>query len=317
MWGVTAFFSSATTPVLLDNLTTFANGVRAQGLQLLVVELAFGDAPFTVDDNVADRVLRLRSDTVLWHKERLLNLGIRSLPDSCRHVAWVDGDILFENDQWVRETQDQLAQFHVVQPFERAVWLGAGERQASLDVPLGMAEGHYMQGFAAGLDGAADRRSRMMFYKGHTGFAWAARRDFVLEHGLYERAVLGGGDLINAHAFAADEDLFTRRTLFTRWMSEHERAAITRWGRPVADVTGGRMGWVPGRVLHLFHGALATRRYETRLQILKQHDFDPVTDIACDGDGTWRWNSDKPAMHQKVAEYFNSRALAARHLSHA
>lgn len=126
-----------------------------------------------------------------------------------------------------------------------------------------------------------------------------------------------GSDLITAHAFAADEDLFMSLTLFTRWLTGHERVAIEQWGRPVAQVTGGRMGWVPGRVLHLFHGALASRRYETRLQILKQHDFDPTSDITADNAGAWQWNSDKPALHREVAEYFGSRASAAKLLSPA
>ena len=62
----------------------------------MIVELALGDAPSVVDDAMADQVVRLRSSTVLWHKERLINLGLARLPDRCDKVAWLDGDLLFE-----------------------------------------------------------------------------------------------------------------------------------------------------------------------------------------------------------------------------
>src|SRR5262245_37653897 len=105
MWGITAFFNPTGAPALLTNLQTFSSRVRRQGLRLLIVELAFDDAPYVVPDALADRIVRVRSDTVLWQKERLLNLGVQALPPDASTIAWLDGDVLFENDDWVRETE--------------------------------------------------------------------------------------------------------------------------------------------------------------------------------------------------------------------
>jgi hypothetical protein len=52
---------------------------------------------------------------------------------------------------------------------------------------------------------------------------------------------------------------------------------------------------------------------------MKAYDFDPAADIAVDSSGCWRWNSDKPAMHEFVRGYFATRyedgreATAERH----
>jgi hypothetical protein len=68
--------------------------------------------------------LRLRGDDAepaLWHKENLLNLGARALPEGWRAVAFVDLETVFLNPKWAEETfrllTDGSADF--VQPFEK------------------------------------------------------------------------------------------------------------------------------------------------------------------------------------------------------
>ena len=315
-WGITAVFVPASAPHVLANLHQFSAGVRRQGLSLLIVELAFDDEPFRVPDAAADRIVRLRTNTVLWHKERLINLGLRQLPQDCRFVAWLDADVLFEHEQWVAETRARLAHAVVVQPFEVACWLPEGATSAPGHLPAGHLsnlEGREIAGFAAALGQAENRRRALAVNDQywHTGFAWAARKDFLDRHGLYDRAILGGGDLIAAHAFAADSDFLRGRHLYLRSIMPAERAAIGAWGESVARDTDGLVGCIPGRVCHLYHGPLAGRRYVERQQILRDAAFDPSLDIADDANGCWRWNSAKPALHSQVSDYFVSRVPRA------
>ncbi|MGE3277001.1 MAG: hypothetical protein AB7O67_17960 [Vicinamibacterales bacterium] len=312
-WGLTAFFDTAGSSLVLANLQRFSTRVRAQGLRLAIVELAFGDAPFRVPATWGDLVLRHRARDVMWQKERLLNAGVAALPAACRYVAWLDGDLLFENDQWVGETRARLDDYPVVQPFECAAWLDEGAETARPGLPRGMGEGHTLPGFACTLAGCDDRAVALADFDrhGHTGFAWAARRDLLATHGLYDRAILGGGDFIAAHAFAADADYLRGRHWIARDLTPAERQAIAAWGRPVAAATGGRIGWTPGRVLHQYHGPASGRRYVERMQILRAANFDPIHDIAVDAGGCWAWATDKPALHAAVAGYFADRAAAA------
>ena len=309
LWAVTAFFNPTNSPRLNANLRLFAERLRAQGVPLLVVELAFHTSPFRVAEGLADRVVQLRTRTVLWHKERLLNLGIARLPRECRYVAWLDGDVLFENENWVAETVRRLEDHAVVQPYDAACWLDEGRTTAPDDVPNGFADGHQLVGFAAGLERAPNRERALAYFTrhGHTGFAWAAQLDVIERHGLYDRAIVGGGDMICAHAFAADDAFMCGDNLYSRALTRAERECIAAWGSGVAAATGGRIGWTPGRVLHLFHGAIAQRGYAARLKILKDAAFDPLQDIAADAQGCWQWSSDKPELHRQVSGYFESR----------
>lgn len=321
LWGVSTYFSPHGAPASLANLTRFSASVRRQGLPLLIVELAFGDQPFQLADTLAERVLRLRASDLMWQKERLLNLGIAALPDDCDQVAWLDNDILFENDDWVARTTALLADHALVQPFERVCWLGPDQSRLPDDAPRGMGEGCCLPGMAAAMARSVTPRRDLLDYQrhGHTGFAWAARRAALQRHGLYDRAIIGGGDLIMAHAFYADRDFQRGLNPYSNKLGARERASIATWsGAFAADLHDPPVA-VPGAVLHLYHGALGTRGYEQRLGILKDANFDPVRDIALAGNGCWRWDSPKPALHQAVAEYLAHRgagtALPARSLS--
>jgi hypothetical protein len=312
LWGVSTYFSPHGASAPLANLARFSASVRHQGLPLLVVELAFGEQPFQVADTLAERVLRLRASDLMWQKERLLNLGIAALPDDCEYVAWLDNDILFENDDWVAQTAALLAAHALVQPFERVCWLGPNQSRLTDDAPLGMGEGCCLPGMAASMAGSLTPRRDLLDYQrhGHTGFAWAARRALVQGHGLYDRGIIGGGDLIMAHAFYHDHDFQRGLNPYSSKLGARERAAIASWSSAFAADLHGAPVAVPGRVLHLYHGALGGRGYQQRLGILAAADFDPLLDLALAGNGCWRWDSPKPALHQAVAEYLAHRGAA-------
>jgi hypothetical protein len=72
---------------------------------LYTVELAFGDQPFLVTNDLNCRHLQLRTNTPLWYRENLMNLGIKHLlPPDWKTVAWIDGDIEFNSLSWARDT---------------------------------------------------------------------------------------------------------------------------------------------------------------------------------------------------------------------
>lgn len=317
LWGVTACFSPCPVPIQLENLRYFAEGVRRQGLKLLIVELAYDDLPYQVPDNLAERVVRLRTGAVLWQKERLLNVGIAHLPPTCDKVAWLDGDLLFENEMWVAETAARLEHAVAVQPFETACWLPRGARTLADDLPRGFGEGKCLPGVVAGIATytTPERRRRALanyLLSGHTGFAWAARRSLLTAHGLYDRDVVGGADVAIAHALLGNEDFWQGNNFYCRHLTVGAMADIAQWSRAVDQDARGNVAFTPGRVLHLWHGDIASRNYIARLQILKDYAYQPGQDVCVDEQGCWQWCSAKPDFHQAVRAYFLARSQAAQ-----
>ena len=75
---------------------------KIKNIQLYVVELAYGDQDFHITSSDNPNHLQLRTEYALWHKENMINLAIKKLlPAEWKAVAWIDGDIEFENNDWV------------------------------------------------------------------------------------------------------------------------------------------------------------------------------------------------------------------------
>jgi hypothetical protein len=294
------------------NLATFSGWVRSQGLKLLMVELAFGQQSFSLDEDMGDVLVRRRTTSLLWQKERLLNIGIAHLPATCDKVVWLDADILFENPHWVRETAELLQEYALVQPFDRALWLPEDPQNLPSAPPRGLGEGHWMPGMAAVMSQRSDWRRALAdyFQHGHCGFAWAARRDILAHHGLYDRHVLGGGDVTLAHAFFGDEDYWRGRNYWCRHFTKAEMSAIAAWSRAVHEEVQASVAAVPGRLLHLWHGSMAGRGYQERSRILRDNHFDPLVDVTLDEQECLTWCTHKPDLHRRAAAYFAGRAHA-------
>lgn len=276
---ITSYFNPCRYRTKRQNFEVFEEGLRAAGAKLLVVELAFEDEPFELETRAP--VLRLRGGSVLWQKERLLNLAIASLPASCRKVAWLDCDLVFEDALWLQNTSAALDEFVVVQPFDTIVRLPRGHTsyQGSGETYEAFASAYARAPLAAhGCDFQAH---------GHTGFAWAARRSLLDAWGLYDACLTGSGDHLMAHAFAgaARSPCVTSMIGMSNRYCEHFLA----WADGVANAIGGRLGAVPGRLLHLWHGELEDRRYHLRNQQFKTFDFDPTSDLRIDEAGLWAW----------------------------
>ena len=233
--------------------------------------------------------------SVLWQKERMLNILIGQLPPEYDKVAWVDGDLMFDNPHWVEDTAAALEQVPVCQLFEWVVYLSRyGVPEYGWQGPL--AQPSIARHLEVG--------GKPIFGQCHPGFAWAARRD-VIEGvgGLYDRHILGSGDSIMSIGFHA----FRNHPYLQRFAGPF-RSHVDTWCRRATAVTRGRVGWLPGQVRHLWHGLLVDRQYNRRALIIAATGFDPDLHIEIDTHGLWRWSSACPdSIKQMVAEYFRSR----------
>ena len=135
------------------------------------------------------------------------------------------------------------------------------------------------------------------------GLVWAARRPVLDMHGFYDACVLASGDVaIFCAAIGAMDSGFMRDRLnvnsFQHYLS---------WAKPFYETVRGSVGHVELPLFHLWHGSMANRKYSSCYKELRDFGFDPSTDIAKTDQETWRWSSDKPALHEHVRQYFISR----------
>jgi hypothetical protein len=297
LWIVTAYYNPCAYKIRLSNYETFIARLCSSNLNWLVVECSFGNDKFTLPSSPNVRHVRARH--IMWQKERLLNLAFEHLPAACTKVAWLDSDVLFTNKDWAIQTSELLDYYPVVQPFDNVIRLPRGKKcyDGDGDVWKSFAA-VYAQWPNAMLNGIFDNH-------GHTGFAWAARRDILVRHGLYDACVSGSGDHMMAHGLCGDwESNCIQRILGGN--TKHQ-AHFVQWCRRIYKDVRARVGYVPGALLHLWHGDMNNRRYVLRNQELALFEFDPTVDIRIGSSGCWEWNSDKPDLHKWAVNYYAQR----------
>lgn len=261
-----------------ENLRWFTPNIIGQCPGFMLVRADFRE--WERDDKHLGQVnigIIAAEQNMLWQKERLINLAIQQLPPEYDAVAWIDGDLLFDNPDWYAATCDMLETVPVLQLFETISYLGK--------------EGNVV----ARNYGAVAAGDRLTFKA--PGGAIACRRE-LLEHGLYDRNVMGGGDQVFLGACNGTHFSFWKRCN-PKW-GESVRAWCERFG--THDV-----GFVPGNVNHLWHGSRRNRQLKTRHEVLSALDYDPENDVTVGANGLLEWASDKPALHQAVREYFEAR----------
>jgi hypothetical protein len=301
LWAITSYFNPIGYKRRLANYRLFRERLN---VPLVAVELTFG-LEFELDESDAEILLQLRGGDILWQKERLLNLALQALPSGRRKVVWLDCDVIFEADNWVERTSLLLDRFRLVQPFSDAhlllddwrpgEWRPRGsvlKQSAAFLIGSGMPAVTCLRSWSG--NGGVYRS---------LGYAWAASRDLLEEHHLYDACIIGGGDgAIVRAAYGCFEDTIRHLKLDGR-PKEH----YLRWANAFYDSVRANVGFVEGDLVHLWHGDTDHRRYSERAEGLARFQFDPSGDIAVGDNGAWKWNSDKHDMQDYVLDYFRSR----------
>jgi hypothetical protein len=267
--------------------------------ELYVVEVGFGRRPFEVTEACNPRHLQLRTYDEIWTKENALNLLAQRLPPDARYIAIVDGDIEFQRKDWVTETMQQLQHHMVVQMWQNAVDLG----------PYGEVIGNH-QGFAWSYLAGKPRpqknpKNGYSYPHWHPGYAWAFRKEaWDALGGLYDVSVLGSGDHLMAWALLGEN-------MLPNTMSEGYTKSLADWMGRAERLMNRDIGYVPGTILHFYHGTKANRRYQSRWKILEDSQFDPFMDLKRDWQGLYQLDVDgTPRMirlRDEIRAYFRRR----------
>lgn len=312
---VSCFFNPGGSARRISNFHAYLSSMRNSGVRCLVVELAFGNNEFRIDH---DDVIRLRSNDVLWHKERLLNIGISQLlSEGYRKIAWLDGDIVFKDAHWPLEIANRLEHANLCQVFET---IGIQTHDSGPPIVAPSAVKYFRE--TGQLYQQPARRGLSMLSGvlkgGQSGFGWAARAEVLAQVPLFEGAVVGGGDKLMYVASLSDDysasqfqDLsqskFACSACGHRNRSEPYRAQLLDWAQRWSAAVDRKVDYARLHLEDMFHGKRDDRGYMTRHDILYRNEFDPVHDLVRDASGCLAWARDKGALKREVEAYFLSR----------
>lgn len=265
--------------------------LNEENIVLYIVELAYGNDGFHVTDAKNKRHLQLRCSVPLWHKENMINIGVKKLlPKGWKAMAWIDADIEFESTTWALDSLKVLnGSKDIIQLFSHAVDMDKEKDAMSIFPSFGF---QYSKQRIYGKTG---------INMWHPGFAWACTRAaYEKMGGLYEVSILGSGDSNMALSYI-------KRGLHSLNgnTTDAYKDSLLQFETKVKNL---RLGYVPGVIRHHFHGSKKNRKYMERWTILVNHTFDPYTDITKNKDGLLVPTESCPAdMLKDILNYFSER----------
>ena len=260
-------------------------------IAVYVVELAYGEQPFYITNKNNPKHLQLRVETPLWHKENMINLGIRKLlPKNWKAAAWIDTDIEFESPTWALDTLKILNGYKdIVQVFSHCIDMD--KKESAMQI---------FTGFGYQYDKRQPYCKNTLNYW-HPGYGWAiSRKAYEKIGGLYEYAILGSSDNVMA------------LSLIGRGLNAVNDNSTDEYKQTIIEYESKmkllRLGYVPGVIRHYYHGKKKNRKYNDRWLILLDHKFNPLQHIMHDSDGVLvPTTTSPPKMLEQINDYFYSR----------
>ncbi len=307
IWGITTFFNPAKYKNKQKNYQIFRKSVKRQGLNLLTIELIFDGNKFEINKEDAEILVQIKgsSSSIMWQKERLLNLALAYLPTNCDKIVWLDCDLIFTKENWVTETAKKLENYPLIQPYAWSVRLKKEDHPTRPKGKLlrGNQERASFHSIAYGVAKYGRGVLHQRYHEfGNPGYAWAGRREFITRIGFFDRAILGSADYLMALGFFGVE-----RSVDSKNHSSSIIEAWKLWRGQIKKSEIGKVGYCPGTVLHLWHGDIIDRKYEERNSILNSAKFEFVKDLDIDSSGLWCWKNNNTKLKKNIENYFKFR----------
>jgi hypothetical protein len=145
---------------------------------------------------------------------------------------------------------------------------------------------------------------------GHPGFAWAYTREALdnmsspLGGPLIEHAILGAGDRHMCLGLVGCMDQTFEH------LNPDYRKTLMQWQIRVERWLKRDVGYVKASLFHYWHGKKRDRGYVDRWKILRDNDYDPMTDLTRDSQGLLKletWDARQIKLRDQIRAYLRSR----------
>lgn len=299
LWVIGVISNSARFKSRYELFRKWKAHMQASGVNVLVVELAYGARPHEVTHADDPHDVQLRTVDELWAKENMINIGIRHLTridPTWRYVCWCDCDVEFVRKDWAVETIHQLQHHAIVQNWHTAIHLGPTGEVIRLDYSF----------CSSWLNSRIRQTKKQLGYDPywHSGFAVSARRDALEAVGLLiDQSLIGAADHQMMHALIGNVD-----NSYHGRVSQGYKNVFDRWQEKALRYIKKNIGCVPGTIIHGWHGSRKNRMYIERWDIVIKSQFDPSRDLTADSQGVYQLNDLSPQyiyLRNALYHYFN------------
>lgn len=240
MQVITTYFNPCGYKSKLKNYNTFRNSIEKVGAKLLTIEMSNYESNFQIKDSI-----KFKGDCFLWQKENLIAKGMDIIEEDI--FAWIDCDIIFEDDNWIEKTIESLKTNEIVQMFRNVTFLNPDGREDKKFKSM-FSEFYHNPLFAKGYPN-----------QGHPGFAFAGRKDKI---SFYKGFILSD-DVVFCSSLTHDY------WIIKSWDVKDEiKNDIINWCESIKNI---RFSFVDLNIKHLWHGSWKNRQYNSRMKLINKH----------------------------------------------
>ena len=139
LWALTSYFNPAHYHTKLRNFKAFHQSLK---MPLVIAELIINNQESDLSDYLSSTEdpgntihLQIHGTSIMWQKERLLNLALARVPATVDHIAWIDCDILFHNPVWHEKMVEALRTNPLVQGFSRVMLDPGQTKRVEITLP--------------------------------------------------------------------------------------------------------------------------------------------------------------------------------------
>lgn len=285
---------------LLKNFFICHNNLSKFNANIIPIEISTNG---TFDLNFSGTI-KFQTDQLLWQKERVINFVVQKLPESIKYVAFIDGDILFPDENWVFKAKDKLNSTNdlMLQLFSTVYYLPRNHCKYN---------GYYSYfNYSVGKNifdsnGIENYKKDFLsdsFYYANPGMAWMCKKETILKNLLYDKCIIGGGDTINLINWLGIKN--SDNIPFVKKNKKKNQIFVDEL-KTMKDILL-NIDCLDSPIFHLNHGNKINRQYKTRLDILEKYNFNPITDLTIE-QGLYRYIGSNSGILSDIKEYFRQR----------
>jgi len=241
-------------------------------VNLYVVEMCYGKQKFIITDSNNKNHLQLRTDIPLWHKENMINLGVKHLlPKDWESFAWIDADIEFLDEDWANKTLMLLNNHDLVQLFNECLFLDENNKTSSVFTS-------FCKDYSY-----ENKYNPKKMGELHPGYCWAITRKLWDNiNYIYDRSFIGTSDLIFILAILDDINGWLNKRQFIENIHNHIINYKNKINQKISKI---KIGYLDSQIKHYFHGQLQNRKYIERYDMIKHHKYCPNTHLEYNNNG--------------------------------
>jgi len=202
----------------------------------------------------------------IWVKENLINVTIeKNLPKDWQYFCWIDGDVIFDNENWIEETKNLLNRFDVIQMFSACF------NQVTYNKKQYIGSHGYIYA-----QHKKENNNPILndMLSDHTGYGWGMNRSFYKKiERLFELNIVGSADSIIARCATqnlSEEQILNSDALNVIYSPNYAKKLFEYY----LKFKNCKYSYLNNNLFHLYHGEIIKRQYMARHKILQRHQYD-------------------------------------------